>query len=69
MLKSSEIVKRLKNDLNGFKIGWDAGIIDSEDYLIAWPKLNIEKRILEHLDENIRKCFKKWKSERFKYFF
>ena len=37
MLRSSDISKSLKNELQGFKIGWDAGIQEKLQWLINWP--------------------------------
>ena len=65
MLHSSEIVKRLKSDLKGFKIAWDAGQpIDSQDWLIGFPKLQIERKVKEIACDDLKKWIKEWKTQR-----
>ena len=49
-VNNSELVNSLERDLKGYKIAWDAGLpFDSKDWLISWPKLNQEKKILKCL--------------------
>ena len=65
MLYSSEIVKRLKSDLKGFKIGWDAGQpLDAQEWLIGFPKLTIEKKIKAIACDDLKKWIKEWKKQR-----
>ena len=66
MLYSSEFVTALENDLKGFKIAWDAGLpFDSKPWLISWPKLTSEKKIMKFATVDLKKWIKKWKSQRY----
>ena len=65
MLYNSELVNSLERDLKGYKIAWDAGLpFDSKDWLVSWPKLNQEKKILDLASEDLKLWIKKWKSQR-----
>ena len=66
MLYNSEIVSKLKTELRGFKVAWDAGLpFDQHEWLIGFPKLNIEKKIKAVASDDLKKWIRKWKSQRF----
>ena len=65
MLRNSELVDALENDLKGFKIAWDSGIQLETPWLAKWPKLTKEKQIKEFACEDLKKWIKKWKCERY----
>ena len=65
MLYTSEFVEVLENELDGFKVAWDAGLpFDSQKWLITWPKLTLEKKIKNFAQVDLIKWMKKWKGER-----
>ena len=65
MLYNSELVTKLKNDLRGYKVAWDAGVpFDQHDWLIGFPKLSIERRIKAVACDDLLKWIHKWKSQR-----
>ena len=66
MLYNSEIVSKLKTELRGFKVAWDAGLpFDQHEWLIGFPKLSIEKKIKAVASDDLKKWIRKWKSQRF----
>ena len=65
MLYNSELVAKLENELKGYKIAWDAGLpFDSKEWLISWPRLTLEKKILAIADDDLKQWIHKWKSQR-----
>jgi len=65
MLYNSEIVSNLKTNLNGYKIAWDAGLpFDQHEWLIGFPKLNIERKIKAIASDDLKKWIHRWKSQR-----
>lgn len=68
MLKCSEFAQAMENEshLKGFKIAWDAAMsIDDEDWIIGWPKLQIERKIRSCATDDLLEWIKKWKSQRY----
>ena len=66
MLKNSEFAKHLQTKLKGYKVAWDAALtIDEADWIIGWPKLQLERKIKQTLSPEILKWIKKWKSDRY----
>ena len=65
MLKNSELVDALENELKGFKIAWDSGIQLETPWLVQWPKLTKEKKIREFACEDLKMWIKELKTERF----
>ena len=65
MLRNSELVQALENDLKGFKICWDAGIQFKAHWLAPWPKYQIECEIRKHASEEFKKYLRMWKIQRY----
>lgn len=66
MLKNSEFATHLKTTLKGYSVAWDAAMtIDETDWIIGWPKLQLERKVKQISSPEMLTWIKKWKSDRY----